>query len=348
MLEPINTALCAFGASGKYFHAPFLQAHPAFKLTGILERSKLLSRVEYPGLKIYRNIDELVSDVSIQLVVVNSINSTHFEFAKAALEHGKHVLVEKPLTATVKEAEILFDLAEKNGRSLNIFQNRRFDGDFLGFVDHISHHPPGKIFEAGFYFDRFMPYLNPKQHKELDGPGAGLLYDLGPHLIDQCLCLFGKPDAVQAELAKERESSEVVDQFSLWLRYPGFRAQISAGLLMREPRPAFRLRTEKYELVIPRTDKQEKRLMAGERPSRDGLAGSNKNERGFVYYADKETIIKKEISIAQGNYMLFFDKLEGSVNGRMEPLVSKTEVLAQLKIIEAAIISNREKKEIVV
>lgn len=346
MLGQINTALCAFGASGKYFHAPFLHAHPAFNLVGVLERTKSLSVVEYRNLKIYRGIPALLADESINLVVVNSINATHFEYARAALEKGKHVLVEKPLTTTRGETEILFELAESKSRLLTVFQNRRFDGDFIAFKKLLSEKDPGEIYEAGFYFDRYKPQLNPKQHKELPGPGSGLLYDLGPHLIDQCLCVFGKPQSVYADLKMERTGSHVVDHFSLWLRYPGFRAEISSGLLIKNARPAFRLRAENYDLEIPRTDEQEKRLMAGERPSANGLADSNKKSEGSLYSFENECIIKNIFQVEDGNYMLFFDQLESSIHSGFQPLVSKEEALWQLRIIETAIQSSQEKKEI--
>lgn len=346
MLGQINTALCAFGASGKYFHAPFLHAHPAFNLVGVLERTKSLSLEEYPSVKIYRTIEELLADDTIDLVVVNSINSTHFEFAKSALDKGKHVLVEKPLTVTLEEAEFLFNLAESRNRMLTVFQNRRFDGDFMAFQKQLSGNNPGKIYEAGFYFDRYKPQLNPKQHKELDKPGTGLLYDLGPHLIDQCICIFGVPQSVFAILKKERTNSNVVDYFNLWLRYPEFRVEISSGLLMKEPRPAFRLRAENYDLVIPRSDEQEQRLMAGERPSETGLANLNKTKEGPIYCVDNESVRRNNLEIVEGNYMLFFNTLAKAINLNSASPVSRIEALAQLRIINAAIRSNLEKKEI--
>ena len=175
MNQPIKTAILSFGLSGKAFHAPFIQLHPGFELTGIWERTKSDSIALYPGIHIYRSLEEILDDTSIELVVVNTPTNTHYEYTKKVLLAGKHAVVEKAFTTTVAEALELKELAEKQNLQLSVFQNRRWDSDFKTVQKVIAEGLLGEIVEAEIRFDRFKNELSPKAHKETPGPGAGIL-----------------------------------------------------------------------------------------------------------------------------------------------------------------------------
>ncbi|HMC99098.1 MAG TPA: Gfo/Idh/MocA family oxidoreductase, partial [Ferruginibacter sp.] len=193
-------ALLSYGMSGKLFHAPFIELHPGFKLVGAWERSKRSIADDYPGAKSYPDMESLLADDSIDLVIVNTPTYTHYEYAKAALLANKNIVVEKAFTTTVDEALELKALAERQNKKIAVFQNRRWDSDFKTVQKVVADGKLGTIIEAEIHFERYNPLLSPKQHKEKPGPGAGILKDLGPHLIDQALCLFGIPVELFADI----------------------------------------------------------------------------------------------------------------------------------------------------
>ncbi|MBF6608425.1 MAG: Gfo/Idh/MocA family oxidoreductase, partial [Flavobacterium sp.] len=243
-MRQLKVALLAYGMSGKVFHAPFLELHPGFELVGAWERSKKLINADFPSVKSYKSLADLLDD-DCDLVIVNTPVDTHFEYAKAALIAGKHVLVEKAFTTTSAEAEELRDLAFSQNRVLSIFHNRRWDSDFRTVEDMCRKNVLGNIIEAEIRFERFRPELSAKRHKEMAAPGAGILMDLGPHIIDQALCLFGFPDEISADIRTTRYMSVVDDWFDLTLFYPKFRVRLKAGFFAREPLPAYTLYGEK-------------------------------------------------------------------------------------------------------
>ena len=199
-MKPINTALLSFGMSGVVFHAPLIHVHPGFTLSAVWERTKDLAQKKFPGIKTFRSLEDLLSDPDIELVIVNTPNYTHYEYARKALLAGKHVIVEKPFTVTVAEGEELIVLAKEQAKLLSVYQNRRYDSDYRTLRKILEQGLLGNIAEAEFHFDRYNESLSPKLHKEEPGPGRGALYDLGAHLIDQALQLFGMPQAVFADI----------------------------------------------------------------------------------------------------------------------------------------------------
>ena len=210
-MQPINTAILSFGMSGQVFHGPFIHLHPGFNFYAVWERTKNLAQEKYPGVKTYRDLDELLSDDAIELVIVNTPTYTHYEYAKKTLEANKHAIVEKAFTTTFAEAEELAALAKHKGKFLSVYQNRRWDSDFKTVKKVLDEGLLGDVVEAEIHFDRFNQNLSPKAHKENPNPGAGVVYDLGPHVIDQALCLFGMPEAVFADIRVLRPHSQVDD-----------------------------------------------------------------------------------------------------------------------------------------
>lgn len=241
MTEPIVTGLLAYGMSGKLFHAPFLSTNSQFKLKAVVERNQKKMAADYPDIVSYNSVDDLLNDDAIQLVVINSPNFTHFPLAKQALQAGKHVLIEKPAAGNVAEMTELFALGRQVDKQVMVYQNRRWDSDFLSFREVIESGRLGKLTEVHIRFDRYKPELSAKPFKESgQTPVTGIGYELGPHIIDQAIHLFGKPLSFDKVSTIQRENSEVADYINLRLLYPGgLVVNLVSGLLIADPLPAF-------------------------------------------------------------------------------------------------------------
>lgn len=345
IMKIINAALLSYGMSGKVFHAPFLELHPGFRLIGSWERSNKNIQNDYPEVKSYPSLDALLSD-DIDLVVVNTPVATHFEFAKKALLAGKHVLVEKAFTTTVAEAEELHDLSELKGLKLAVFQNRRWDSDFKTVATVYHEGILGKLVEAEFHFDRYNPNLSPKKHKEIPNSGAGILKDLGPHLIDQALSLFGFPKAVFADIRITREHSLVDDCIDLLLYYADFRVRLKAGFFVREPIPSYVLHGKKGSFLKARGDVQEDDLKLGKKPNLTTWGKELLENQGLLHTERNGKITKEKVPTLQGNYYAFFDGLYDSIVNDVQEPVPSDEGIKVMKIIEAALLSSEERKVI--
>ncbi|MCU7547763.1 Gfo/Idh/MocA family oxidoreductase [Chitinophagaceae bacterium LB-8] len=345
-MRSINTALLSFGMSGRVFHAPFLQLHPGFTLAGAWERSKNVIREYYPEAKSYKTLEELLADDSVELVIVNTPNYTHFEYAKAALLAGKHVIVEKPFTSTVKEAEELVSLAGQEGRYLSVYQNRRWDSDFKTVKKVINEGLLGEIVEAEIHFDRFNPILSPKQHKEVPGPGTGILHDLGPHIIDQALQLFGEPEALFADLRSLRPSSQIIDNMDILLYYPNLRVRLKGGYFVKEPLPGFILHGRNGSFLKQRADVQETELQAGMKPGNNDWGKEPTLAEGLLHVVKGGQDVRMHVPTLQGNYLDYFNGIyEALVNNKRLPVTAE-EGLLVMRVIEAAFDSNEVRKVI--
>ncbi|MBS1661353.1 MAG: Gfo/Idh/MocA family oxidoreductase [Bacteroidetes bacterium] len=346
---PIKTAVCSFGMSGKTFQAPFLHVLPQFEFYSVWERSKNLAAELYPSVRTCRTYEELLGDPAVELVIVNTPNYTHYEYAKAALSAGKHVIVEKPFTVTFAEAEELIALAASKGVQLSSYQSRRFDSDFRTVRRVVESGVLGKIVEAEIHYDRFTPALSPKVHKETAGPGRGLLYDLGSHLIDQVLQLWGMPEAVFADLFIIRDNSQVDDYMEVLLYYPGLRVRLKSSYLVREPLPAYSVFGHKGTFLKTRADVQEKHLLAGEMPEGENWGVEPDSERGLlVVSGDDGSVSRERVVSERGDARDYFKGVAGAIrNGA--PLPVTAEQGAQVvKVIEKAYESLREKKVIAI
>jgi scyllo-inositol 2-dehydrogenase (NADP+) len=339
-MQIIKTALLSYGMSGKVFHAPFLVFHAGFELIGAWERSNKSIQNDYPKVKSYQSLDELLSD-DVDLVIVNTPVATHFEFAKKALLAGKHVLVEKAFTSTVAEAQELHNLAIAKGLKLAVFQNRRFDSDFKTFASIYFDGVLGDIVEAEFHFDRYNPNLSPKKHKETLNSGAGILKDLGPHLIDQALCLFGFPKAVFADIRITREHSLVDDCIDLLLYYADFRVRLKAGFFVREPIPSYILHGKKGSFLKPRGDVQEDDLKLGKKPNLTTWGSELLANEGILHTEINGKISREKVPTLQGNYFDFFEGLHHSIVNNVNEPVTSIDGINVMKIIEAAVKSSQ-------
>ena len=331
--------------SGKVFHAPFLELHPRFELTGSWERSKKLIQQDYPEVKSYSSLEELLND-DVDLVIVNTPVETHYEYAKKVLEAGKHALVEKAFTTTTAEAEELLDLARQKGLKLSVYQNRRWDSDFKTVKEVIDEKLLGDVVEAEFRFDRYNPNLSPKTHKETANAGAGVLKDLGSHLIDQAIHLFGLPDAVFADLRITRKNSLVDDLMDILLYYPDKRVRLRAGFFFREAVPAYAVHGTKGSFLKSRGDIQEDELKTGKKPTLEGWGIEPEDKAGILHTEKHGEVYRGHIPTRPGNYYGLFDALYHSITEDKPEPVPAEDGIKVMKVIDAAIQSSEQKKVI--
>jgi scyllo-inositol 2-dehydrogenase (NADP+) len=345
-MSPVKTAVLSFGLSGKAFHAPFIHLHEGFDLRGIWERTKSESLPFYPGITIYRSLEEVLSDDEIELVIVNTPTSTHYEYATRALEAGKHIVVEKAFTTTVEEAIALKELAEKKGKKLSVFQNRRWDSDFKTVEKIIREGWLGQIMEMEIHFDRFKDELSPKLHKEVPGPGVGILNDLSPHLIDQAIYLFGMPQSVFADLRITRTLSKVDDYFEVLLYYPERRVRLKATYQAREPIPAYSVFGRTGTFLKSRADIQETNLVKGLQPNLTDWGTEPESEQGLLHTEKDGKIIREKVPTLQGNYYDYYDGVYKSIRQNQPMPVTAEDGIRVMQIIDAAVKSNQERKVI--
>jgi scyllo-inositol 2-dehydrogenase (NADP+) len=270
--------------------------------------------------------------------VISTPNHTHFPLARAALEAGKHVVVDKPFTATVAEADALIALAAERKRLLTVFHNRRWDGDFLTVKRLLGSGRLGEpcLFEA--HWDRFRPTLR-EGWKEDPATGAGLLLDLGPHLIDQALQLFGRPDALSADVGIQRAGSQIDDYFSVTLHYGRMRARLSASTLIAEPRPRFAVHGTGGSYVKFGIDPQEAELKAGADPWAAGRDGRH----GRLTLADGAS---ESVPTERGRYLSFYEAVAGAILEGTPVPVDPADARKGLRLIELARQSAREGRRI--
>lgn len=333
--------------SGVVFHAPFIHAHPHMELCGVWERTKNLAQEKYPQVKTYRSYEELLSDADIDLVVVNTPNITHYEYTKLALLAGKHVVVEKPFTATVRQAEELDALALSKGLQLSVYHNRRYDSDFRTVKKVLDEQLLGDIVDVEIHYDRFVPKLSYKVHKETPTEGVGSLYDLGSHLIDQALLLFGMPQRLWADIRSFRDGSEVDDYFDIKFFYPLHRVTLKSSYFVREALPAYQLHGKKGSFIKSRADMQEALLLAGESPLQSNWGLETESQWGYLHTEIDGQLIRQQVVSEIGNYGAYYEQMyRAIVDGATVPVTAQ-DGTAVIKIIEAAYESSKEQVVVV-
>lgn len=338
--------MASFGMSGLVFHAPLITTTPGFHLSKIVERSTEKSRERFPQATIVRSFEELIADPELELIVVNTPNALHLDMARRALEAGKHVILEKPMTVTAADAQTLIDLARSRNLMLSVFQNRRWDGDFQTLQRVVQNGLLGQIVEFEGHYDRFRNYIEANTWKEESGPGSGILYNLGSHMIDQALALFGKPEAVSGEVGIQRPGGQVDDFYHLTLHYPALRVVLKSSYLVREAGPRYILHGTQGSFIKYGLDPQEEALKAAKLPTgpnwgteEPGTWGVLNTEIGGLHYTGR-------IETMAGNYPYFYQNIYQVIREGKDLAVKPEESMLGLRIIEAAIESNREKRTI--
>lgn len=337
MQKPIKTGILSFGMSGKLFHAPFVAAHPGFDLYAVVERSEKTAQLHFPELKSYDSVAELIADPEVELVIINTPNYTHFEFAQKALRAGKHVLVEKPFTVTVEEAGLLFQEAKEQNLHILPYQNRRYDSDFLAAKEIVDSKKLGQIVEAHIRYDRYRYTIGPKVFKETPMPGSGLLYDLGPHLLDMVFALFGEPLSWTKTLGYYRPGTQVDDYAYLHLKYPeNLQVFITMSMLVVEQQPAFVINGTKGSYFKHRSDIQETQLLKNMNPD-DPLYGIElPGKEGILSTIDAGgQITKTSIPPGKASYLNLFEAVYQTIRANKPYPVQQEQIIRQITILES-------------
>ncbi len=336
--------MIGFGLSGRVFHAPFIHSHPGFHLLKINERHHQYSKEIYPYVNIVRDYKDLLADNSIDLIIVATPNIYHYPMGKECLLAGKHVVIEKPFTPSSGEAEELIRLSGETGKKIFVYQNRRWDGDFLTIRKLISEGILGEIKYYEAHFDRFSPEIKPDAWRDKDLPGGGILYDLGAHLIDQVLCLFGYPDAVLADIRSERDGSPVDDYFDLKLFYHDKEIVLKAGMMVSDPGPRFIVEGTKATFTKYGIDPQEALLKKGEMPVSNDWGKEDSSFWGKLESLQGSSSEIGRVATENGGYMGFYNNVYEVVTKNFPILVSPEEARDVIFIIEKAFESNRRKQ----
>lgn len=335
----IKAGIASYGLSGQVFHAPFINAHSGFELTAIVERSKNLASERYPHVKIMRSFEELL-ELDIELVVVNTPDTTHYQYCKMALQAGKNVVVEKPFVFTLAEARELTDLARSKNLLITVYQNRRYDGDFQTMKQLIHSGRLGRIVELESAFQRYRPHIVPSTWKETADKRVGITYNLGSHLCDQALVLFGKPEAVWATLGTMRDGGQIDDYFRIEMYYPCVKVSLRAGMLIREQSPRFALHGTLGSYVKYGLDPQEELLKHGAVPTEKLWCGESEEYWGILHDEGG----RGKYPTVDGNYMSYYQNIYDVLRCGAQADVTHDQMLIDMQILEAAFESHEQRK----
>jgi scyllo-inositol 2-dehydrogenase (NADP+) len=343
-IKPINSALLSYGMSGEVFHGPLLQANKEFLIKAVYQRNP--SKKATHAHPVVHDIDSIWNDKEIELVVVNTPNETHASFAAEALRSGKHVVVEKPFTVSAVEADELIELAKRNNRILTVFQNRRWDGDFLTVKNVVRENLLGKIVEFEAHYDRFRNYIEANTWKEEAATGTGILYNLGSHMLDQVFVLFGMPEYIDARMGIQRPGGRVDDFYDIRLQYDGMNVIVKSSYLVRQPGPRYIIHGTEGSFVKYGLDPQEQSLKEKQVPGSKGWGTESNEFWGKLNTTLNGRHIEDKIETVPGNYSAFYQNLFKAIRLGEELAVQPEEARQVIKLIEAAIESNRSKRAV--
>ena len=333
----IEVGLIGFGLAGRAFHAPVIRAVPGMHLAAILQRTGNEAAEKYPDVRIVRNLDELLAIREIQLVVIATPNDTHYSFARQCLAAGRDVVVDKPFTTTVEEAESLVQFAKENGRLITVYQNRRYDGDFQALRKLVAEGTLGRIVRFETHYDRYRPQLKPGAWRETTRPGSGILFDLAPHLIDHALVLFGLPEAVTADVRSERENTVADDAFDIMLHYPGaLRAVLRSSILAAAPRPRFVLFGTQGSFVKQSVDPQENNLRHGNIPASGPWGAEPEENWGLLTVPDGEKFTHRRIPSEKCDFRDYYANVRDTLLGKAAPAVTTEWAVNVMRLLEIA------------
>ncbi|WP_089964566.1 oxidoreductase [Lihuaxuella thermophila] len=345
-MNSIKIGLIGFGFSGATFHAPVIQAVRDLKIHTVVSSQPDKVKRQLPEATVVSSVDELLRDPEIELVVITTPNETHFPFAKAALQAKKHVVVEKPFVIHVEEADELIRLAEKQGCLLSVYHNRRWDNDFLTIQSCIESGLLGEIHTYEAHFDRYRPEVR-NRWREQNLPGSGILYDLGSHLIDQALQLFGLPHSVTADLMEQRPGAQTTDYFHLVLGYGGGRRVIlHSGSMVKNPGPRYQVHGTKGSFIKYGMDSQEESLKRGAKPGDPGWGEDFPEQYGTITTSVNGLELTGTIQTLRGSYETYYHKMAAAIRERAPLPVTAQEARETIRIIQAAIQSHNEKRTI--
>jgi predicted dehydrogenase len=333
MTATAQIGLIGYGLAGSVFHAPLIQHTPGLALHSIVSSQRDLLLRTFTDVHIHADVAPLLADPTVDAVVIATPNDQHAPLALAALRAGKHVLVDKPFALSSVEASAVVTAARDAERVVTVFQNRRFDADFLSLRAVIEHGTLGRIAECHSHFDRFRPQVRDRW-RESDVPGSGLWMDLGPHVLDQMLQLFGWPDAISADIAAQRDGARSDDYFHAVLHYPGLRAIVHAGSLVAASAPRFAVHGSLGSYLKEGRDVQEDQLRQGTAPGAPGW-GLDPLHGQLVQVDGGGRIQRHSVDNAVGDYRRFYAAFRDAMRGEAEPPVSAEQALQLMRLLEA-------------
>jgi len=342
----IRVGLVGYGLAGQAFHAPTIRSVPGLELACILERHGDLAQQKYPDVRVVRTLDELLADKEIRLCVVATPTPAHFELAERCLLAGRDVVVDKPFTTTSAKALQLVELAESCGRLLTVYQNRRLDGDFLTVQKLLSSGALDRLVSYESHYDRYRPEQKPGTWREGDGPGSGILYDLGSHLIDQALVLFGVPRAITAQIFVQREGAVADDAFDVRFEYPGVAALLRSSMLACMPGPRYLLHGTRGSFIKYGMDPQEEHLRRGELPAGPDWGEDPESRWGTLYLPNGDPPKGEKIQTETGDYRRFYANVRDAIIEGAALAVPARDGVRTIRAIELAQRSSREQRTI--
>ena len=345
----VGVGVIGYGLGGRVFHAPFVSAVPGLRLVSIMQRSGDEAAKAYPSIKIERSFEAVLADKSVDVVVVSTPNETHFALAKRVLEAGKHVVIDKPFSPTAAEALELGQLAKSNGLLAIPFHNRRWDGDFLTVKKLLKEAAVGRLVTFESHFDRFRPIPRANTWKEAENPANGMLFDLGPHLVDQVLALFGAPDAITGSVRADRDETAIEDAFDITLHYKGtggkgLLAHCRTSYLACDNAPRFLLHGTVGSFKKHGLDPQEPALVGGAKVPVLGSPEVWLQEKESAWGkltvapvpADPAMLVERQVRTEPGDYRGFYANVRDAVLGTAALAVTAEDGYRVTKLLEMA------------
>ncbi|MFC3801989.1 oxidoreductase [Cohnella sp. GCM10012308] len=342
----IGVGLIGYGYAGRTFHAPVVASVPGLALRAVVERTGERSRERYPWIRVAKEAADLYDDPTIDLIVIATPSTDHVRFAREALSAGKHV-VEKPITPTASEADALIALAKAQDRMLSVFHNRRWDGDFLTIRSLLGQGLLGRPIACELRWDGYDPVFVPGNWREGGGPGTGVFYDLGVHLLDQALCLFGMPEAIRGEVRALREGAAAPDSFEVELSYPdGLRVLLGSSRYAREPRPRYAMYGTAGSYVKYGTDPQEAALIGGASPGASDWGREPSAHWGRLNAHVGSLRVEGLVETLPGAYQDYYRNIYEHLTTGADLAVKAEQACDAIRLIELALRSSEERRTI--
>jgi predicted dehydrogenase len=340
MSDNIRVGLIGYGYASKTFHAPLIVGTPGMELAAVSSSDESKVHADWPTMPVVSDPHHLFNDPSIDLIVVPTPNDTHFPLAKAALEAGKHVVVDKPFTVTLSQARELDALAKSRGQLLSVFHNRRWDSDFLTLKALLAEGTLGEVAYFESHFDRFRPQVR-NRWREQAGVGSGIWYDLGPHLLDQAITLFGLPVSLTVDLAQLRPGAQATDYFHAVLAYPQRRVVLHCSLLAAAESARYIVHGTRGSYIKYGLDPQEDRLKAGERLPQEDWGYDMRD--GVLTQAVGEVMAEQTLLTVPGNYPAYYAAIRDALTGHGENPVPAAQAIQVMELIELGIESAKKR-----
>ncbi|HHA1403978.1 TPA: oxidoreductase [Enterobacter ludwigii] len=340
MSDSIRVGLIGYGYASKTFHAPLIAGTPGMALAAVSSSDATKVHADWPSVPVVSEPKHLFNDPNIDLIVIPTPNDTHFPLAKAALEAGKHVIVDKPFTVTLSQARELDALAKSFGRVLSVFHNRRWDSDFLTVKALLNEGTLGEILFFESHFDRFRPQVR-NRWREQAGPGSGIWYDLAPHLLDQAVNLFGLPVSMTVDLAQLRPGAQTTDYFHAVLSYPQRRIVLHGTMVAAAESARYILHGTRGSFVKFGLDPQEERLKNGERLPQEDWGYDMRD--GVVTRVEGEDRVEETLLTIPGNYPAYYAAIRDALNGTGDNPVPASQAIQIMELIELGIESAKHR-----